>query len=85
MTETKKNFLYLTELIDIPVLDNSGKKIGRLSDITATVGQSYPKITGFVVRKKGMRLYFPWIAVKQIEENRCQLLFWKFTRANFRD
>jgi magnesium transporter len=75
MAEMNKNFLYLTELIGISVFDISGNKIGRISDITASFGQSYPKITGLVAKRKDTLLYFPWTVVKEIKERKSVTIF----------
>lgn len=62
------NFVYLSEIVDLPVLDAAvGKKIGTLVDLAATMGQVYPRITGLIVKMKGrkMPVYVPWNSVRK--------------------
>ncbi len=62
------NFIYLSELIDLPVVRaGDGTRIGRLVDMVAAPGQVYPKITGILARVRGQRepLYIPWATVRK--------------------
>lgn len=62
------NFIYLSELINLPVVRASdGARIGRLVDMAAASGPVYPKITGILARTPGQRepLYIPWAAVRR--------------------
>lgn len=62
-------FIYLSQIIDLPVVDASKKKIGSIYDVIANISGMYPRVTGIIV-KTGLRkkLYYPWKDVKKIDE-----------------
>jgi len=62
------NFIYLSELLSLPVVNASGsKRIGRIIDLAASTGQVYPKVTGIITKVPGRRepLYVPWHLVRR--------------------
>ncbi len=62
------NFIYLSELLGLPVVNPSGsKRIGRIVDLAASTGQVYPKITGILTHVRGKRdpLYIPWNLIRK--------------------
>jgi len=64
------NFIYLSEMLELPVVDaRSGRVMGRVIDLAATTGQVYPKITGILVRARGRRqpVYLPWSSIQRPE------------------
>jgi magnesium transporter len=64
------NFIYLSEMINLPVLDNkTNQKIGHLVDLAATTIQVYPRITGLITKLKGRKdlVYIPWSNVKKAQ------------------
>lgn len=57
------NFVYLSEIIDLPVFSlSSGKKIGRIVDLAARTSHVYPKITALITKLAGKKVpvYIPW-------------------------
>ncbi len=62
------NFIYLSELLGLPVVNASGsKRVGRILDLAASTGQVYPKITGIITKVRGRRdpVYIPWNLVRR--------------------
>lgn len=62
------NFIYLSELLGLPVVNASGsKRIGRIVDLAASTGQVYPKVTGLITKARGHKehLYVPWNLVRK--------------------
>lgn len=43
------NFIYLSEILGLPVLLADGSRIGRIIDLAATPSQVYPKVTGLIL------------------------------------
>jgi len=66
------NFIFLSQIIKLPVIDLANQKIGTIDDIIADVRGLYPRINGLIVRR-GFRkklLYYPWKCILDIVENR---------------
>lgn len=61
------NFIYLSEILGLPVLLADGSRIGRIIDLAATPSQVYPKVTGLIASTNGQRspIYIPWNTVKR--------------------
>ncbi|HNW30304.1 MAG TPA: CBS domain-containing protein [Spirochaetota bacterium] len=62
------SFIYLSQIINLPVVDGKSVKIGRLYDVIADVHGMYPRINALVVRK-GIRkqlIYYPWKSIHNI-------------------
>jgi magnesium transporter len=62
------NFIYLSDLLGLPVVNASGaKRIGRIVDLAASTGQVYPKVTGFIIKVRGRKepVYVPWNLVRR--------------------
>ena len=62
------NFIYLSEILDLPVVDaRLNRKIGRVVDVAAATGQVYPKTTGLITRVRGKKdpVYIPWVDVRK--------------------
>lgn len=91
----------LTQLLDKPVHDPTGEAIGTLHDLVIRVGNgdstpgpgldTYPPVTGLVVRLKGPRgardIFIPWDEVKSLsaegaELARAQINMRRFQRRN---
>jgi len=72
MNNLTKKFIFLYEIINLPVIDAlTGKKIGRIFDLAATLKEMYPKVTGLIVRnKKNKKIYLPWSSVKMMVEEK---------------
>lgn len=61
------NFIYLSEIMHLPIFNAStGKKIGRIIDLAARTSHVYPKITALIVsvHDKQEPLYIPWNFVR---------------------
>lgn len=62
------NFIFLSELLDLPVIDAATlQKVGTIVDLAATTGQVYPKVLGLIVkiRRKKEPVYIPWNNVRR--------------------
>jgi CBS domain-containing protein/sporulation protein YlmC with PRC-barrel domain len=70
------SFVYLSQIINLPVVDLNSRKIGRIYDIIADIAGMYPRINALIVRT-GLRkklLYYPWKYVQKIIEGRLVVL-----------
>ena len=72
MNNIPKEFIFLYYIIKLPVIDSSsGEKIGRLLDLSATLKELYPKVTGLIMlNKEGRKVYIPWKNVKILVEGK---------------
>ena len=72
MNYLPKKFIFLYYVINLPVIDSlTGKKIGRIDDLTASLKEMYPKVTGLIMRnKKNKKIFLPWNSVKMLVENK---------------
>ncbi|MCX5706171.1 MAG: CBS domain-containing protein [Candidatus Omnitrophica bacterium] len=72
MNNLPKKFIFLSEIINLPVIDaNSGRKIGRVGDLAVSLKEMYPKVNTLIMRSKIKRiLYLPWKNVKMITEGK---------------
>jgi magnesium transporter len=64
---TRFLYLYLSELIGARVVsDDDGRTLGRLTDIAATLGQVYPRVSGLLVKVSGKKppAYIPWNCIR---------------------
>ncbi|MBI6546942.1 MAG: PRC-barrel domain-containing protein [Cyanobacteria bacterium NC_groundwater_1444_Ag_S-0.65um_54_12] len=59
--------LFLSQLLNKPVLDNQGKKLGRVYDLTFRLGEPFPQVTGLVVKIGQRKNVIPWEAVASLE------------------
>ncbi len=72
MRYPRKNFVYLSNIINLPLIDSvTGKRLGYTRDLTASLGAAYPKISGIVASRKFSRrtFFLPWSAVVEYDEN----------------
>ncbi len=61
------NFIYISEILHLPIFNaSSGKKIGRIIDLAARTSHVYPKITALIasMQAKQEPLYIPWSLVR---------------------
>lgn len=72
MNYLPKKFIFLYDIINLPVIDAlTGKKIGRIFDLSATLKEMYPKVSGLIMRnKKNKKIYLPWSSVKMLVEEK---------------
>lgn len=45
--------LYLSQILGIPVVDASGERIGRVSDLAISTGEVFPRITSLAIKGPG--------------------------------
>jgi magnesium transporter len=67
------NFIFLSEILGLPVIDgSSGKKIGILFDLTALTNQVFPKISGVIIKNStsNNNRHIPWGCVRTIMRGR---------------
>jgi len=73
---THATFIYLSQIINLPVVDQNNRKMGRIYDIIADVKGMYPKINALLIRT-GIRkklVYYPWRFVQSLVEDRVVVL-----------
>jgi len=72
MNYLPKKFIFLYYIINLPVIDSlSGKKIGRVIDLSATLKELYPKVTGLIMRnRENKKVHIPWNNVKMLVEEK---------------
>ncbi|MDP2831204.1 MAG: CBS domain-containing protein [Candidatus Omnitrophota bacterium] len=72
MNYPPKKFIFLYYIINLAVIDAvTGKKIGRVIDLAASLKEMYPKVTGLIMRdKKNKKIYLPWSSVKMLVEEK---------------
>ena len=75
MKQASKTFLFLTEILNLKVIDSEGRSVGRLADLKATLGELFPKINSICVRKKWDRKLFSldWSAADTIDDKVIRL------------
>lgn len=73
MNYLQKNFIYLSQLIGVTVIDlATSKRIGRVADLAAGLREMYPKVGALVVGKnRTERYYLPWRHVRKIVEGKA--------------
>lgn len=76
MPNTAPAFSFLSQIIDLPILDSeSRKKIGMLDDFVVEIKEMYPRIVALIVmHKNGMRFRLPWSCVKLVNERRSIII-----------
>ena len=55
--------VYVSEIMGKQVLDPQGEEVGRLEDFTVALGEIFPRVSGLVVSRKGVRYRIPWESV----------------------
>jgi magnesium transporter len=61
------NFIYLSEILNLPIYDSDrNKRIGRITDLASTTSQVYPRITGILANLRSRKgpVYIPWSNVR---------------------
>jgi CBS domain-containing protein/sporulation protein YlmC with PRC-barrel domain len=74
MNYLQRNFIYLSQMVDIPVIDDaSGRAIGRVDDIVAGIKEMYPRVSGMTVRSgwSRRRMFVPWTCVRRLAAERA--------------
>ncbi len=70
------SFIYLSQIINLPVVDGNSVRIGRLYDVIADVHGMYPRINALIVRKGARKnlFYYPWKCIHTILEDRLVVI-----------
>ncbi|MCX5710459.1 MAG: hypothetical protein NT060_00575, partial [Candidatus Omnitrophica bacterium] len=74
MDSIQKKFIFLSQLIDIAVIDSvTGRKFARTLDCVASLKEMYPRVNGLLVRdnKLKVKFYVPWKNVKMVIEDKA--------------
>jgi magnesium transporter len=61
-------FLFFSQILGKKIVDPDGKAWGRVWDLAATMGESYPLITGIFARSKKNLFRLAWQKIQHIEE-----------------
>ena len=64
------HFIFFSEIVRLPVMTTTGRRLGRIVDLTALTTQVYPKVTGLIVRRGSPDVFIPWNKVKHIRPGR---------------
>jgi magnesium transporter len=69
MDQGLRDFYFLSDFLKEKVYQPSGRKVGKIVDLVAERGESYPLLMGFVVWSGGRkeRRYLPWEKVARID------------------
>lgn len=76
IAEAEHSFLFLSTLLNKPVVDAHGVLVGRLSDVSVSVGYMFPPVVGFVVQRgrwEPFALTGRWSDVAAIEDPTIRL------------
>ncbi len=65
--------IYLSRAIGRPVLDRNGESIGTVHDLIVAIGDSYPPVTGLVVKTGRREIFLPWASVAGFDEAGARL------------
>ena len=77
--------LFLSQIIGRPVLDGHGEPFGRVRDLIVALGETYPPVTGVVVRvASGRDIFLPWSDVEQLDASGARLRTSSINIASFR-
>ncbi len=70
------NFIFLSQIISMPVFDSSKERIGSIDDVIADVRGLYPRINGIIVRRgiKKIQVYYPWKCVQEILQGHSMVI-----------
>jgi magnesium transporter len=61
-----QTFLFLSQILGKKIVDPQGKGWGRIWDLSATIGETYPLITGIFARSGKTQIRLPWQQIQQI-------------------
>jgi magnesium transporter len=66
--ETTKKFVFLSDILNRPVLDSEGNIVGKIVDLRAKLGVLFPPVISVRVRQKAGRglASFPWQQVESL-------------------
>ena len=61
-------FLFLSEILGKDIINETGKKIGRVRDLMVEIVEPYPIVTGIVLKAalKNQQIFLPWSEVNEL-------------------
>jgi magnesium transporter len=65
----QQNFVFLSSILGLPVRDvASNARLGKVFDLIAVLRETYPAITGLIIKRRGKKDHFhiPWGDVKSL-------------------
>lgn len=66
---------YLSDLMGLPICNESGERIAQLRDLVVRVGgEGYPPVSGLVTRSYWKSFYIPWERVRSLDQHGIRLL-----------
>ena len=71
-----KMFIFFSELMDRPVLDKDGRRIGEVYDLVVKPSQVYPVSDGLIIRKGFPNRKYAlinWQDIERIDKEGCTL------------
>ncbi|MBN1939182.1 MAG: magnesium transporter, partial [Candidatus Aminicenantes bacterium] len=73
--DTSGHFLFISEILNRPVLASSGASAGKLSDLKVRLGEPYPKIVSLTVSRRWKKEIFEidWTRVERLESGSLRL------------
>lgn len=72
MNSLQKNFIYLSQIIGVPVIDfKTNRKTGYVSDLVAGLREMYPRVSALIVRRGKKKTYVLWKDVRNIIEGKA--------------
>ncbi len=73
--ETPKTFVFLSDILNRPVLDSEGSIVGKIVDLRAKLGVLFPPVISVRVRKRAGKalVSFPWQEVETLSRDALRL------------
>lgn len=67
---------YLSAMLGRKIQDESGRTLGRLTDVVVEAGAKFPTVKGLVAKpgRGGERIYIPWRDIAEFKTDRVELL-----------
>jgi len=66
--------IYLSQLLEAPVIDSEGAEVGAMSDLAVTAGDVFPRVTAVAVKQdSGDKLLIGWDAVAEVADGAITL------------
>jgi len=74
-TDSSGHFLFISEILNRPVLASSGEPIGRLQDLKTRLDEPFPPVVGLSVRKRRSKQIFEidWSRVDRLDTGTIRL------------
>lgn len=60
--------VYVSEILQKPVLDPRGEEAGRIVDFAISLGELFPRVSAFVVARKKVRYVIPWESISMFNK-----------------